>query len=220
MPKRDNNNLLWIPAFVLLALIPLLIGCNPSFPGTSTPKLDSSPKGPGPTNLTATARATPISTRCPAISATPASTVGWNIYKDIRFSFHVSVPPGWRAGSFTDDSGSDYIVQFFPPDSTTPFGQRGFGDREHFEIVIPLSGPANNYANNPDWRPEATKITINGTKTTLYDRTTPDCGQINRGATANFGEHDFTFFMVSTPEKAKNDIALFLGMLQSFVYSG
>ncbi len=220
--KRRYTNLFW-PALFLLMLIPMLVGCDSAVSGTTlsntpTPKLDSSPKGPGAANLTATARAIPISTVCPTISAKPASTSGWKIYKDTTFSFQFSVPPGWRAGSF-NDGGNDYIAQVFPPGSTTPFGI-ATADPEHFQISVLLAGTASDPAHDPNWKPEATPITISGTKTALYDRTSPACEEVNRIAVADFGQHHYTFFMTSVPDKAKNDLALFLGMLQSFVYTG
>lgn len=141
------------------------------------------------------------------------------MYKDGRFSFQFAVPPGWRAGSFTDDSGSDYIVQVFPPGSTTPVGQAGLTDQEHFALTIALVGPTSTYASDPNWSAEVGSIMISGVRTTLYDRAAPDCGEVNRGATADFGHHHFTFFLTSIPEKAKRDIALFEGMLQSFEYT-
>ncbi len=220
--KCHYANFSWLPALFLLVLIPLLVGCNSDVSGTttsstSTPKLDSSPKGPGAANLTATARTTPVSTVCPVISAEPASTGGWKTYKDTNFSFQFSVPPGWRAGSF-NDGGNDYIAQVFPPGSTTPFGI-ATADPEHFQISLLLSGTPGDPAHDPMWKPEATRITISGTKTTLYDRTSPSCEEVNRIAVANFGHHHFTFFMTSIPAKAKNDLALFLGMLGGFVYA-
>ena len=221
--KRCCANLSWLAALFLFVLIPLLVGCNSGVSGitisnTSTPKLDSSPKGPGAANLTATARATPVSTVCPTISAVPASTNGWKIYKDTNFSFQFSVPPGWRAGSF-NDGGNDYLAQVFPPGSTTPFGI-ATADPEHFQISVLLAGTASDPAHDLNWKPEATPITISGTKTALYDRTSPACEEVNRIAVADFGQHHYTFFMTSVPDKAKNDLALFLGMLQSFVYTG
>ncbi len=220
--KRCYTNLFW-PALFLLMLIPMLVGCDSAVSGTTTsntptPKLDSSPKGPGAANLTATARATPVSTVCPTISAKPASTSGWKIYKDTTFSFQFSVPPGWRAGSF-NDGGNDYIAQVFPPGSTTPFGI-ATADPEHLQISVLLAGTASDPAHDPNWKPETTPITISGTKTALYDRTSPACEEVNRIAVADFGQHHYTFFMTSVPDKAKNDLALFLGMLQSFVYTG
>ncbi len=76
--KWCYTNLFW-PVLFLLMLIPMLVGCDSAVSGTTTsntptPKLDSSPKGSGAANLTATARATPVSTVCPTISAKPAST--------------------------------------------------------------------------------------------------------------------------------------------------
>src|SRR5437764_14029852 len=120
---------------------------------------------------------------------------------------------------FVDDSGNDYIVQAFPPGSTTPVGQAGLADQEHFSVTVALVGPVSTYANDPNWNPEAGSITISGVKTTLYDRTTPDCGEVNRGATADFEQHHFTFFVTSIPTKAKVDIALFQSMLHSFIYT-
>lgn len=209
----------WLSSLCLLALILMLPGCSFNVAGTSGPPVDGSPKGPGSANLTATALATPISIRCPNISVVAASTSGWQIYKDTHFPFQVAIPPGWRAGSFVDN-GNDYIVQVFPPGSTTPVGQAGLIDQEHFSITIALSDPTSTYANDSNWRAEAGSIPISGIKIMIYDRTTPDCGEVNRGANVDFGHHHFTFYMISIPGRAKNDIGLFLGMLESFVYRG
>lgn len=211
--------------FFSLFLIALLTGCSsgitstpPVTTPTATPNLDGSPKGPGPAGLTATAQTTPVSTNCSIFNAAPAATSGWNTYTDSRFSFHVAIPPGWRAGSYVDGSGSDYIVFFFPPGDTTPVGDAGLGDPEHFEIgttlVGTLSSPAQDTA---DWQVEKTKITIDGTPTAMYDHVSPDCGQVShRSDNVTFGQHEFSFYMVSTPTKAKNNFALFLGMVESF----
>jgi hypothetical protein len=107
----------------------------------------------------------------------------------------------------------------FPPGSTTPVGQAGLTDQEHFALTIALVGPTSTYASDTNWSAEVGSIMISGVRTTLYDRAAPDCGEVNRGATADFGHHHFTFFLTSIPGKAKRDIALFEGMLQSFVYT-
>jgi hypothetical protein len=193
-------------------------GTTSAHSGTATAGVSAlvgSPKGPGGGNSTATI----VSNPCPTMSAPPASSNGWKIYKDSRFSFQFAIPPDWRAGSFTDDSGNDYIVQVFPPNSTTPIGQAGLADLEHFAIAIALSGPTSTYAKDPNWKVEAGSFTISGKKVMIYDRTSPDCGEVNRGITADFEQHHFTYFMTSIPEKAKKDVALFLGTLQSFVYT-
>lgn len=211
----------YLAAFCFIVLISLLSGCDAGVGGTSPtqastaafPKLDSSPKGPG--GITATVGPS----NCAFKSKAPVSTSGWKVYKDGRFPFKFAIPPGWRAGSFVDDSGNDYIVQVFPLGSTTPVGQAGLADQEHFSVTVALVGPASTYANDPNWSPEAGGITISGVKTTLYDRTTPDCGEINRGATADFGHHHFTFFLTSISTKVKADTALFQGVLQSFIYA-
>src|SRR5436309_15403890 len=211
----------YLAAFCFIVLILMLSACDAGVGGTSPtqasttsfPKPDSSPKGPG--GLTATVG----SSNCSFKNTAPASTSGWKVYKDSRFPFKFAVPPDWRAGSFVDDSGNDYIVQVFPPESSTPVGQAGLADQEHFSVTVALVGSASTYANDPNWSPEAGNITINGVKTTLYDRTSPECGEVNRGATADFEQHHFTFFVTSIPTKAKVDIALFQSMLHSFIYT-
>lgn len=207
-------------ALCLCALLALLVGCEAggttSSPASTTPTppgLDSSPKGPG--GLTVTPGTT---SNCVFGTVTPVSTSSWQSYKDSRYPFQFAIPPGWRAGSFIDDSGNDYIVQVFPPGSTTPFGQVGLADPEHFSISVLLAGPSGTYANNPDWHAESGSITVSGVKTTLYDRASPDCEQMSRGATANLGQHHFTFYTVSIPAKEQHDSTLFESVLQSFTY--
>ncbi len=219
-PLQQYTHRSYLAALYFLVLIALLSACDAGLGGTSPtpastatpPRLDSSPKGPGGITVTASP------SNCFFGNESPASTSGWNVYKDGRFPFKFAIPPGWRVGSFVDDSGNDYIVLVFPPGSTTPVGQAGLADQEHFSITIALAGTANTYANDPNWSPEAGGITISGVKTILYDRTTPDCATVNRAATSDFGQHHFTFFLTSIPAKAKVDIALFLGVLQSFIY--
>jgi hypothetical protein len=223
MPKQKHMHRSWVAALCLLVFSSLLAGCavwggtatSPTAtPASGVPQPDSSPKGSGGVQVTASAVSS-----CSYSAVAPASSRGWNVYKDGRFSFQFAVPPGWRAGSFTDDSGNDYIVQVFPPGSTTPVGQAGLTDQEHFALTIALVGPTSTYASDPNWSAEVGSIMISGVRTTLYDRAAPDCGEVNRGATADFGHHHFTFFLTSIPEKAKRDIALFEGMLQSFEYT-
>ena len=91
---------------------------------------------------------------------------------------------------------------------------------EHFEISVQLAGPISNPGTDPNWKPETAPITISGVKTTLYDRTSPDCGEVDRIAVADFGQHHFIFFMSSIAEKAQNNLAFFQGILQSFDYTG
>ena len=220
MPKQNSRFLCWLPGLCLFLLMPLLAGCDTGIGGTiGPPGPAGSPKGPGAANLTATALTTPVATSCGVMRVTPASTQGWSVYKDRQFPFQFAIPPGWRAGSFVDNGG-DYIVQVFPPGSTTPFGIAGLADPEHVSVTIAPPGSTATYANDTNWKAETSTIPIGGIKTTVYDRTSPDCGEVNRGASDDFGQHHFTFFLVTMPGKAQNDIALFLGMLRSFVYSG
>ncbi len=218
--KQHQARFILLVALCFIPLISMLAGCTIDTTGVVPPPAtgNSTPKGPGSANLTATAQSTPIVSICPNMSIVAASSTGWSAYKDSQFPFQFSVPPGWRAGSYND--GSDYIAQVFPPGSTTPFGI-ATGDPEHFQVSILLSGSTFDPGSDPaNWRADATKISIGGTRTTLYERTSPTCEEINRVAVADFGQHHFTFFMTTIPAKAKNDIALFLGLIESFMYKG
>lgn len=222
MSVQKYTPLSYLVVFCSLLCILLVAGCDlgggkstSPVATLGTPALDSSPKGPG--NITATVS---TSSGCSISGVVAASPGGWNRYRDGRFPFQFALPPGWRVGSFSDDSGNDYIVQVFPPGSTTPVGQAGIADPEHFAITITLVGPTGTYAGDPNWKADAASISINHVTATLYDRISPDCQEFNRGATADFGGRHFTFYMVSTPGKEQNDSALFLGMLQSFKYTG
>lgn len=234
MRKHRYIRLFW-PLFLLFILVPIYTGCNSSTAGpapttvptsnTSIPT-ESSTKGPGAANLTATALATPIPTVCTAIgSVAPASTLGWKVYSDHHFPFRFSVPPGWRAGATTGSSGdgsySYYVVQVFPPGSTSPFDfQQGIFDAEHFEITIVVSGADAIPTEDHTMIPERTSVEIGNNKTTMYDQTSSACEEVDRNAFTHFAQHQYNFHMKSVPAKARNDIALFLGMLQSFMYTG
>lgn len=227
MSKSRTSRLYWLPTLFLLALSLLLIGCDTSSIGigqtTATPttqELDSTPKGPGSANLTATARAMPIATICPTFSAVPALTNGWKLYKDSRFPFQFAIPTGWKAGSFTDGSGNDYITAVLPVGSTFPF-EHANGAPEYFDISVALVGPAFDPSSDPTWIAEKSPVTINGVKTILYDGISPNCGETDRIAVATFGRRQFTFDTgIYAPGKARQDISLFLGILQSFKYTG
>ncbi len=205
MLKRYIIRLFWSPALFFLDLSLLLIGCDTSGTGigqtTATPttqELDGTPKGPGAANLTATALATPIATVCPTFSAAPGS------FND----------------SSADGSHAYYEAAVLPGTSTFPF-ENVSGAPEHFEVSVTLTGPVFNPASDPTWKAETSPITISETKTILYDRTSPDCGETDRIAVANFGQYHFTFYMgVYAPGKVQQDISLFLGIVHSFVYSG
>ncbi len=220
MLKRTIAGRFWLPALFFLAFSLILVGCDATVPGVTNPTVERTPKGPGAANLTATALTTPVATTCPTFSAAPASTNGWQIYKDKRFPFQFAFPPGWKAGSSIDDSGNDYIAAVLPDASTFPVAHAS-GAPEKFEVTVPLAGPTSNPASDPTWQAEATPIIISGMKTILYDRTSPDCGEYDRIAVAKFGQHQFTFYTgIYAPGKARQDIALFLGVVHSFVYSG
>lgn len=220
MLNREITGRFWLLSLFLLAISLTLVGCDINSPAITTPTVERTPKGPGAANLTATALTTPVATTCPAYNTAPASTNGWQTYKDTRFPFQFAIPIGWKAGSFTDGSGIDYITAVLPGTSTLPF-EHVSAAPEKFEVSVALSGPVFNPASDPDWKAESTPITISGMKTTLYDRTSPDCGETDRIAVANFGQHQFTFDMgVYALGKAQQDIALFLGIVHSFVYSG
>jgi hypothetical protein len=206
----------------LLAFFLILAGCDVNSPGITTPTVERTPKGPGAANLTATALTTPVATVCPTFSAAPASTSGWKLYKDMRFAFQFAIPPGWKAGSFTDDTGDDYIAAVLPANSTFPFDHVS-GAPEQFQISVALAGAPRDPTIDPNMKPEANPVTISEAKTTLYDGTPPDCQGTERMAVATIGQHQFVFYMsahIPTLSKVQKDLSLFLGTLQSFAYTG
>lgn len=212
--------------FILCGLLcgALFAGCDISPTGisnaTATPNLDGSPKGPGSANLTATARATPVPTpACPIVNAPAAATTGWQTYRDGQYHFQFAFPPRWQPNLSSGDS-SDHTVDVFPPGSAIPPLGIAAGLPEYFQISILLSGNASDPAHDPNWQPALSHVAIGGVKTTLYARPAVECDEKDRMAVADFGSHHFTFYMTAKPAQAQRDIALFLGLLQSFQYTG
>lgn len=91
-------------------------------------------------------------------------------------------------------------------------------DSDHFEITVVLSGPLENFdSSGSGWTAEKTPITIDGVKAKIYDRTETQCvGSIGRIIQGIFMQQNYMFYMTSISAKAKNDIAFFLGMVESF----
>ena len=212
--------------FMLCTLLctTLLAGCDISPTGisnaTATPNLDGSPKGPGSANLTATALATPVPTpACPIVNAVAAATTGWQIYRDGQYHFQFAFPPHWQPELSTGDS-NDHTVAVFPPGSAIPPLGIAAGQPEYFQVSILLSGTASDPAHDPNWQPVHSNIRIGNITTTLYARPAVECDEEDRMAVADSGSHHFTFYMTAKPAQAGRDIALFLGLLQSFQYTG
>src|SRR5260221_6134437 len=135
MHIRQYSGLPGLTTLCLVVLILSLTGCDSVMTGTNAVSATATSNAPiGSLKGSGTETLTPTATpgACSTISVVPALTSSWKIYKDSRFSFKLAIPPGWRTGSFVDDSGIDYIVQAFPPDSNTPVGQAGLIDPEHF----------------------------------------------------------------------------------------
>jgi len=184
------------------------------------------PKGPGAAGLTATARATPSPlATCPTFSAVPPPTTAWKVYKDSRFPFSFAIPPGWQAGAFTpttaDPSNAYYTVLVLPPDSTAPFSFAGqMTAPESFSLRIVLSGALPDFSHDPAWTAELHKIHFGGVPTTLFERSASACGELDRATDdVKFGQLSYSFYYQTTlPSRAKNDVALFLGSIQSFIY--
>jgi hypothetical protein len=212
--------------FMLCALLcgALLAGCDISPTGissaTATPNLDGSPKGPGPANLTATARATPAPTpTCSITNAPAAATTGWQTYRDGQYHFQFAFPPHWQPNLSTADS-SEHTIAVFPPGSAIPPLGIAAGQPEYFQVSVLLSGTASDPAHDPNWQPALSHIRIGNITTTLYARPAVECDEKDRLAVADFGSHHFTFYMTAKPAQAQRAIGLFLGLLQSFQYTG
>ncbi len=214
--------------FLLLAfLLPLLLftaGCDTGVNNTPTltptPKLDSAPKGPGSLALTATARATPNATTCPSLGVvSPAATTGWKTYQDSAYHFQFAVPPGWKAGK-NDGGGQKFeAAAVFPQGVPFPFDATSKLP-EKFLISLNISDSPFDLANDNSWKPESGTISVGKTQATLYDRSS-DCVEVNsvevdRAVVAHIAQHDYQFYLSSPFSNARQDIALFLGTLQTF----
>lgn len=234
MAKWSVQKATWDGMFcILLCLLgllcaALLAGCDLKPAGlggaspspTATPNLDGSPKGPGSANLTATALA-PSATPpvCATLTVAPASTSGWHTYKDSQYHFQFAYPPGWQPVLSTGDSSS-HTIAIFPPGSAIPPLGIAAGATEYFQVSLLLSGTASDPTHDPNWRSTGASLTINGQSTPLYYRPAVECETENRLAVADFGQHHFSYYMTTKPAQATRDIGLFLGIVQSFVYSG
>ncbi len=180
-------------------------------------ELDSSPKGPGSAGLTATAKATPVVVTCPTIGPVqPAVTTGWKVYKNEAYHFQFAIPPGWSAGKDNRDSPQYETIAVFPPGVTVPFDDASH-QPEAFSMTLLINASPSNPADDQAFKAETQSVFVGNTKATIYDRTSPDCAEIARVAITHIGQRDYTFYMTTTPKNAKQNIALFLGTLQSFV---
>ena len=124
-------------------------------------------------------------------------------------------PQGWRYSDLTQID-TRTVARLAPK----WIYQTGVGGSETTPLVFDgmmfVAGPSNN-----SWALDA----ITGRPVWHVRKTPPGpldlcCGEVNRGATNYFGQHHFTFFLVTIPGKAQIDIALFLALSESFVYSG
>ncbi len=159
---------------------------------------------------------------CSSDSGQPS---GWTRYRDSKYSFQVSFPPGWRVGTFTDKPTDAperfYIVNFVPPNSTaTPSATTMNNDSEGVYIVInalPYDGCADSDV-GPSTAKYPDSLTISGKKVTRYDWQIGR--EMKRFAWTTFGDHCYIFRAVSPSDTADRDLDIFLRMLQTFAYTG
>lgn len=201
-------------------------GATPA--SSSTPYLgDGSPKGPGSVALTATARATPTVVNCQLPTATAPDTQGWHTYTDSNYPFHLSYPPGWKVGQtvITDAGGSyaSYEVVILPPTGHTPVTEYSeVVESEYVSVSIVLKGPAGAFSSEPSWVPETAPTLLSHVSTKLSYRFSPECGELDLATDpVTFGQHPYFFFLGSRDQADKTkDSHIFLGIVQSFTYTG
>lgn len=195
---------------------------------SSTPYLgNGSPKGPGSVALTATARATPVVVNCQLPTAMVPGTQGWHTYTDATYPFHFAFPPGWKVGqtviTSADGSYSSYEVMILPPTGHSPVTEySGMVEPEYVSVSIVLTGPANAFSSEPPWIPETTPILLSHVSTKLSYRFSPECGELNLATDpVTFGQHPYFFYLESRDQADKTkDSQIFLGIVQSFTYTG
>ncbi len=164
-------------------------------------------------------------------AADPPLPHGWTWYRDAKYPFQVPNPPQWTPAGFTsaDASGNmTYTVYFYSPGRSVH--RDDINPPEHEQRLIgvglivagPTVAPPQAETGSFRWIPEDARITIDGVATTLYDRVDSAYpqGEVDRATNATFGGHQYVFYMQSTAEQSKADIALFMRMLQGFRYTG
>lgn len=159
---------------------------------------------------------------CDAASGQPS---GWTRYRDSKYPFQVSFPPGWHVGTFTDKPTDAperyYIVNFVPPNSSaTPSATAMNNGSEGVYILIndlPYDGCADSDV-GPSTAKYPDSLTISGKKVTRYDRQIGK--ETTRFAWTTFGDHCYIFRAVSPSDTADRDLDVFLRMLHTFAYTG
>jgi hypothetical protein len=237
--SNSNHNSIKMPGMLLLLTLAftLIVACDTAPSGvtsatpTSPPQLDGSPKGPGSANLTATARATPVTITCPNLNVIPASISGWKTYKDTQFPFQFAYPQNWHA-SFEYGEPDDHAIAIFPPGISLPSTGFAVNTFEYLEVAFPLN--ANGDFSDPSQGTGVTKLspmTVSSNQVKVYRIWVPECTEVEYFATGLFGHHNFQFHLNLAVNhgssitsgfitEAKQDAAYFLAMVQSFVYSG
>ncbi|WIG58186.1 MAG: hypothetical protein OJF49_000931 [Ktedonobacterales bacterium] len=155
----------------------------------------------------------------------PASTQGWAIYHDSTFPFQLPMPPGWRAGSYVDDrngtSQCEYVVDFFPPGSNG-VAMDGAQEKEPELIFLYVKMKCQPFDPHglASLVADPSPIGLGSTQTTLYVSNLPAADGPVLIALAMLGGHQYQYSLQSTQAKGQEDIALFLGMLRDFRYTG
>lgn len=217
---RVNETVLMVP-MVPAVLIFGLSGCGTKAPATTSVPLASPRAAVPPSPASVVVSATPL--------VPPAVTTGWATYRDPRFAFHVLLPPGWHAGSFTSTTPtgpSYYIVQFFPPQTPVKPGDGATTTApELIQITVASAPPYGSVANDPSWGAEPSPVMIGTTQATLYYHGDPTGEEVLRMAYLQQGALQFSFSLrvasdkapvAVDPAKVTRDMALYLGMLQRF----
>jgi hypothetical protein len=245
MKKANSNGNFARILSVLLLLsiaITLIVACDTTPSGgvktTNTTKttptgseIDGTPKGPGAANLTATARATPMTITCPKLNVSPASTSDWKTYTDTQDAFHFAYPPTWKPYVETGYT-NEYPIAVFPPNTKFLPPSEGIaaGYPEYLEVTFPLVTTPPNLPQDPDWTRQGT-VAIDHMQVAFYTRWSVNCQGMFSTAYAVLGQYKALFFMdvelrhgsSITPaftEEVQQDTDYFLAFMQSFVYSG
>lgn len=156
--------------------------------------------------------------------ATPTVGAGATpgVYHDSRFGFDVTLPQGWRAGSWENtkpDVGEcAHDVDVFPPGSKAT-AQRGIEGHEPelMAITVTINCPQFSPSADPALVRDPEALTVAGASAALYTHDSPQ--SLVRLAVVSLHGREY-LFMLQAPLNKSGDVDLFMRMLQSVTFLG
>ncbi|GCE12557.1 hypothetical protein [Tengunoibacter tsumagoiensis] len=147
------------------------------------------------------------------------------MYNDKTYPFTLTIPIGWNETAFStssaDQSSTFYQIWLTPKSLPHPASaEEALRYPEAIQFTVLLSGPSADYT-KIGFTPEADPVVIDHIQTPFYQRTSPNCGEVNFAAgPITIGGKAYSFYLETRDPPRKEDVAIFLKVLQSFTYTG